>query len=90
MIAGYFGILALLSVGTFAAYGRDKYLARLNRRRWPERNLHVLTVLGGWPGAWLGQYYFRHKTRKFDFQVIYWTLVVLHLVVVATIYNRLS
>ena len=60
----YLGWLFALSLVTFVSYGWDKRQARLNRWRVPEKNLHWMTWLGGWPGAWAGQQWFRHKTQK--------------------------
>lgn len=75
----YFGWSFLFSVLAFAFYGWDKRQAQLDRRRTPERTLHWLAWLGGWPGALLGQRVFRHKTRKTFFNLILWSAVVVHL-----------
>lgn len=58
----------LLSLLSFVLYGMDKHAARRSARRVPEMRLHMLALLGGWPGAWLGQRVFRHKTAKSTFQ----------------------
>jgi uncharacterized membrane protein YsdA (DUF1294 family) len=39
-----------------------------------------MELVGGWPGALLAQQVFRHKTRKLSYQVVFWTIVVLHAV----------
>ena len=65
-------VVSILSVVTFAVYGFDKAAARRNGRRVPERTLHLLAVLGGWPGAYLAQRVFRHKTVKQPFRRIFW------------------
>jgi uncharacterized membrane protein YsdA (DUF1294 family) len=77
--AGY----VLVSLVTFAVYATDKAQAGLAGRRVPERVLHLLALAGGWPGALVGQRYFRHKTRKVRFQVVFWVIVAGHVVVVA-------
>ena len=48
-------IYGLMSLITFAVYYLDKRAARLGRPRTPEVTLHVLELLGGWPGALLAQ-----------------------------------
>lgn len=53
-----------MSLVTFAAFALDKRAARLGRRRTPERTLHTLELLGGWPGALVGAFVIRHKNRK--------------------------
>jgi len=60
-VAGGFAALALL---TFLAYAGDKRAARRQARRTPETALHLLELLGGWPGALLAQRALRHKNRK--------------------------
>ena len=71
----------------FCAYGLDKRWAGLGQRRIPEKSLHVLALLGGWPGALLGQKFFRHKTQKLSFRIVFWLTTLLHIAaVVAVIY----
>jgi uncharacterized membrane protein YsdA (DUF1294 family) len=67
-----------VSVVTFAAYALDKSAAQNNRRRTPEATLHILGLLGGWPGGLVGQRMFRHKTRKKNFRAVFWLTVVVN------------
>ena len=69
---------ALMSFVTFAAYALDKAAAMSGRWRISERTLHVLGLLGGWPGALLAQQKLRHKTRKASFQAAFWLTVVVN------------
>ena len=73
-----FGVYAAASLIAFAAYALDKAAARGGHRRTPENTLHLLALLGGWPGALLAQQVFRHKTRKLSFQLLCWGIVLLH------------
>lgn len=68
----------VMSVVSFTAYGMDK--ARADRGRWriSEATLHGLDLLCGFPGGFLGQRIFRHKTRKTRFQIIFWLTVAAH------------
>jgi len=57
-----------MSLVTALAYWLDKARARAagsgaTRRRVPERTLHLLELLGGWPGALWAREHVRHKTR---------------------------
>lgn len=69
----YLGIVLVMSAACLAAYGWDKRQAVINGRRVPERTLHILAFLGGWPGAWMGQRHFRHKTKKLSFLIVFWS-----------------
>ena len=63
------------SVVTFIAYALDKSAAQKNRWRIKESTLHLLSLAGGWPGALLAQRKLRHKSKKEDFQTIFWITV---------------
>lgn len=74
----YFWSTLAMSVACFAAYGIDKRRANLKKHRISEKRLHLLEILGGWPGAVLGQQMFRHKTIKISFRLVLWTIISLH------------
>ena len=69
----------VMSLLCFACYGWDKRLAVAGRRRIPEARLHLLELLGGWPGGLLAQRLIRHKNRKPAYQLKFWLIVALHL-----------
>ncbi|MAF76435.1 MAG: hypothetical protein CMF17_11405 [Idiomarinaceae bacterium] len=71
--------LAALNLITFMMYWKDKSAARKQQRRVPEANLHLASLLGGWPGAWMAQHIFRHKTVKTSFRVTFWLSVVFNI-----------
>lgn len=80
----YCGLTTIASLFAFAAYGLDKWLAGARYgRRVPERMLHWLELMGGWAGALLAQQLFRHKTQKVAFGLLFWSIVAIHLVVIA-------
>jgi uncharacterized membrane protein YsdA (DUF1294 family) len=70
---------AVSSALAFGLYGLDKARARRGGARVPESRLHLVELLGGWPGALLGQRRFRHKTRKRSYQLVFWLIGALHL-----------
>jgi uncharacterized membrane protein YsdA (DUF1294 family) len=80
----YLGLVFVMSVVCFAAYGLDKWRAVNGSRRVPENTLHILALLGGWPGALLGQWQFRHKTKKMSFLIVFWLVAVLHVAIIGT------
>jgi uncharacterized membrane protein YsdA (DUF1294 family) len=71
-------IYAAMSVVTLVAYGIDKRRAILGKYRIRERTLHLLELLGGWPGAVVGQVWFRHKRRKLAYMVVFFGIIALH------------
>lgn len=77
-----------MSLLTFAVYGLDKRAARRNDARVSERALHLLAATGGWPGAWLGQRVFRHKTRKQPFRTVFWVTLIPLLVLLLTVASQ--
>ncbi|HBH14585.1 MAG TPA: DUF1294 domain-containing protein [Leclercia adecarboxylata] len=54
--------------------------ARKAWRRVPEATLLIFGVVGGWPGAILGQQLFRHKTQKQPFKTYFMITVILNVV----------
>jgi uncharacterized membrane protein YsdA (DUF1294 family) len=82
LVAVYLGTTVLGSGLCFLAYGLDKRRASADRWRISEATLHWLAFLGGWPGGYIGQQTFRHKTQKFKFRLIFWLIVSLHLPVI--------
>ena len=70
------GWVLLSSLIAFVAHGRDKRAARLGRRRTPERTLHLLELIGGWPGALVAMTVFHHKTRKASYFLVTALIVV--------------
>lgn len=76
-----FGVPVVLSVASYLAYRTDKRRAQAGRWRTSEATLHMLEMMGGWPGAFLAQRRYRHKISKVSYQLSFWTIVVVHQVV---------
>ena len=66
------------SLVAFIAYALDKSAARAGRWRTRESTLHLLALLGGWPGALLAQHRLRHKSAKTSFLAVFWTTVIVN------------
>jgi len=79
--------LLLVNVLTLTIYGIDKMAARKAWRRVPESTLLVFGLMGGWPGAIVGQQLFRHKTQKQPFKTYFIVSVVLSLSVMVAVYQ---
>jgi len=74
----YWLAVSVLTPITFLAFGWDKWKAKRDGGRIPEKTLHLLSALGGWPGAVLGQNTFRHKTIKKSFRTVLTLIVLAH------------
>lgn len=77
------GAYAVMSAVAFVAYGMDKAAANAGRWRTPESTLHLFGLACGWPGAVLAQRLFRHKSRKLEFQIVFWVTVAINLIALA-------
>lgn len=87
LVAAYFltslpiiipGIYLVVSIVTYLFYADDKAAAKKRTWRTPESILHWFSLIGGWPGALLAQKKFRHKSKKKEFQQVFWILVILN------------
>ena len=77
----YLVVVVLMSVLTFVVFGFDNRQALKGRgKRVPEKTIHVLALIGGWPGALAGQRVFRHKTIKMRFRIVLWLIIGMHLI----------
>ena len=61
------GIFLFLNTWTFMLFGFDKLRAEAGSWRIAESTLLGFALIGGSAGAFLGQRFFRHKTRKEPF-----------------------
>lgn len=83
IVAGRLPVLVLawylvISAMTYLAYRWDKQAARKQRWRTQESTLHLLSLLGGWPGALVAQQRLRHKSSKASFRAVFWPTVVIN------------
>jgi uncharacterized membrane protein YsdA (DUF1294 family)/cold shock CspA family protein len=76
-----FFVYLLMSLLTFFVYAVDKTKAHKNEWRTTEQTIHLFELLGGWPGALITQRVIRHKNKKTSFQVIFWMIVAIHIVI---------
>jgi len=78
VIAPVLAVIIFCGVSAAAFVGQwiDKRKAASGEWRTPEATLHLFELLGGWPGAFLAQRLFRHKTAKLGYKVIFWLIVV--------------
>ena len=80
IVWSYFLSINLL---TFFFYGYDKKFSRTSYFRIPESILHSLAICGAAPGGLVGQMVFRHKTMKKSFQIVYWVIVIVQMIILS-------
>lgn len=66
-------------------YGIDKYKAKANAWRIPEKTLMLCAVFMGGVGAYAGMQMFRHKTRHTTFKIIIPALAIINLAIIAAL-----
>ncbi|MEM9777949.1 MAG: DUF1294 domain-containing protein, partial [Chloroflexota bacterium] len=69
------------SVVGFGAITLDKRFAQEDMWRIPEATLHLIELLGGWPGSGAAQQIVRHKTQKISYQITFWLIAAVHLLI---------
>lgn len=70
--------LICLSIVTLIFYGYDKLQSVWGGWRVPELVLHLLSLMGGFVGGYLGRRLFRHKTQEPPFLIVIILAAVLH------------
>jgi len=78
---------AALSLIAFVSYALDKSAARRGTWRTEESALHLLGLIGGWPGALLAQQTLRHKSKKGSFRVVFWATVLVNCAALAWLHS---
>lgn len=82
-LVSYAWLTFVTSLVAVSMFWLDKRAAIKNRRRTPEKRLFTIAAIGGWPGAVVGQQWFRHKSQKFSFRTVLWAIVIGHMLLVA-------
>lgn len=79
-----------LSIITFAVYAHDKRAAQKEAWRTKEASLHLLALVGGWPGALWAQKILRHKSQKQPFKAILWLTIFINISVFILVFTSLG
>ena len=77
--ANWLIIYGVASLACFVGYGLDKRAAHRKEWRVSETILLLVGLVGGWPGAIVGQEVFRHKTQKVAFRTLFWMSVAINM-----------
>ncbi len=62
--------IVFINMLSFLLYGFDKLLAKKKKFRISEKLLFLISFMGGPYGAILGSNIFKHKTKKFKFNIL--------------------
>jgi uncharacterized membrane protein YsdA (DUF1294 family)/cold shock CspA family protein len=84
------GVYLVTSILSFIVYAADKKAATIGGWRISESSLLALGIIGGWPGAIVGQQLYRHKTRKVGFRSAFWGTVALNVLALVSFSALLS
>jgi uncharacterized membrane protein YsdA (DUF1294 family)/cold shock CspA family protein len=77
-----------LSLILFIVYAIDKSAAQNDRWRTKENSLHLLALLGGWPGAYFAQKLLRHKSSKKEFKIVFWLSVLINVGALSWLFTK--
>lgn len=83
-LALYYGA----SIITYGVYARDKKAAQNAGWRVHESTLHLMSLVGGWPGALIAQVLLRHKTRKLSFLIGYGFTIIVNCIALGVIVGK--
>lgn len=83
------GYLVIINIIAFVTYGVDKSKAERGAWRIPEKTLILLAVIGGSIGAYLGMWFFHHKTMKPKFAVGIPIIISVQIAAVILLYQNL-
>ena len=78
------------SVVCALVYAIDKSAAVAGQWRVSESTLHMLSLVGGWPGALVAQQVLRHKSNKASFRSAFWATVVTNVAAFVAIHSPLA
>ena len=78
--------LLAINLVAFLTMGLDKWKARRDKWRVPEKTLFLLVIIGGSLGGILGMFAFRHKTKHWYFRFGFPAILVLQIAAVVAVY----
>lgn len=86
-LAAYF---VLVNISALIVYYSDKNNALKKQYRTSEKHLLVMSLLGGFIGALIAIYKFRHKNKKTSFMIPFWITSSISIVVFVTLVIELK
>lgn len=83
-------LYCLTSILSILLYRYDKKAAVSKSQRISENTLHIVSLLGGWLGAFYAQKAYRHKTQKASFRFVFWITVFMNAAGVVYILGQIA
>lgn len=83
-----FVYLLVVNYIAFSLFHLDKNRAIAGKRRIPEKNLLWICAIGGSLGGWIGMEKWRHKTKKSQFRMWFFGILILQLCFVFFVMKR--
>ena len=77
-----------INAAAFIMYGADKFFAKKDMWRIPEKTLILAAAIGGAFGAYAGMQIFRHKTKHAKFNISIPVLMAVHLGMLAYLFKE--
>ncbi|OGH59842.1 MAG: hypothetical protein A2725_02395 [Candidatus Magasanikbacteria bacterium RIFCSPHIGHO2_01_FULL_33_34] len=78
----------IINIIAFFFFGLDKLKSQLNKQRISEKNLWLLALIGGSAGSLLAMNFFRHKTQKTSFQIVFVLILLIQITSIVLILNK--
>ena len=76
-----------INVMGFLFMGYDKWKAKKDIWRTPERTFFIISLLGGSIGTLIGMYFFRHKTKKKKFTIGIPIILVINIFILFVVFR---
>ena len=75
---------------SFFVFAYDKLMAKMDRRRVSEKNLHFLTMIGGFVGSSLSMILFHHKVSKKTFFTKHLVIVLFWIIGIVIYFTQID
>ncbi len=85
-----FTYLIVINLITILFFSFDKSRSKTNGRRISEKTLLLLALVGGSPAAIYAMNTFRHKTKKYSFQLPLYLIILFQIILVFWILHNLN
>lgn len=86
----FFIYLIVINLITIFVFSFDKSRSKTDGKRISEKTLLLLAFIGGSPAALYAMNTFRHKTKKYSFQLPLYLIILLQIALIVWLLQRFS